>query len=177
MIKRERGFKVFILIITYILTVALFYSWKFRSHWLLRGHMTSNNETVSRQNLWAREQCKKIKTSKANNFQLHNTSLKTGPSGNSKFCFPGDQCLLLLWSLLIETQNLNWQPRWLPPRKRDSPIFRARDVGFFPSLSGTENHDDSNTRSCGKSDLTRRAFSCVSYQLSKIYIVIWLMIV
>ena len=34
----------------------LFYSWKFvpfsaRSHWLLRGHMTSNNEAVSRQNL------------------------------------------------------------------------------------------------------------------------------
>ena len=31
----------------------LFCSWKFllnsaRSHWLLRGHMTSNNETVSR---------------------------------------------------------------------------------------------------------------------------------
>ena len=53
----KRGFKVVILIITlYILTVALFYNWKFllnsvRSHWLLRGHMTSNNETVSRQNL------------------------------------------------------------------------------------------------------------------------------
>ena len=34
------------------------YSWKFfpnsaRSHWLLQGHMTSNNETVSRQNLCA----------------------------------------------------------------------------------------------------------------------------
>ena len=34
------------------------YSWNFfpyspRSHWLLRGHMTSNNETVFRQNLWA----------------------------------------------------------------------------------------------------------------------------
>ena len=32
------------------------YSWNFfpyraRSHWLLRGHMTSNNETVFRQNL------------------------------------------------------------------------------------------------------------------------------
>ena len=32
------------------------YSWNFlpynaRSHWLLRGHMTSNNETVSRQKL------------------------------------------------------------------------------------------------------------------------------
>ena len=24
-----------------------------RSHWFLRDHMTSNNETVSRQNLWA----------------------------------------------------------------------------------------------------------------------------
>ena len=34
----------------------LLHSWKFlpnsvRSHWLLRGHMTSNNKTVSRQNL------------------------------------------------------------------------------------------------------------------------------
>ena len=33
-------------------------NWKFfpnsaRSHWLLRGHMIANNETVSRQNLWA----------------------------------------------------------------------------------------------------------------------------
>ena len=35
-----------------------FYGWKYkflpncqRSHWLLRGHMKSNNETVSRQNL------------------------------------------------------------------------------------------------------------------------------
>ena len=36
--------------------VLLLYSWKFlllsvRSHWLLRGHMTYNNETVYRQNL------------------------------------------------------------------------------------------------------------------------------
>ena len=36
----------------------LLHSWKFlpnsvRSHWLLRGHMTSNNKTVSRQNLSA----------------------------------------------------------------------------------------------------------------------------
>ena len=35
----------------------LLYSWKFfpnraHSHWLLGGHMTSNNETISRQNLW-----------------------------------------------------------------------------------------------------------------------------
>ena len=36
----------------------LLYSWKFlpssaHSHWLLQGHMTFNNETVSHQNLWA----------------------------------------------------------------------------------------------------------------------------
>jgi len=37
-------------------TIFLLNSWKFlpnraRSHWLLRGHMTSHTETVSRQNL------------------------------------------------------------------------------------------------------------------------------
>ena len=123
-------------VITYILTVALIAGNlvlnSARSHWLLRGHMISNNETVSRQNLWAREQCKKIKTSESNNFQLHNTSVKTGPSGNSKFCFPGDQCLLLLWSLLIETENLNWQPRWLPPRKRIHQNLGRGMWDFFP---------------------------------------------
>ena len=40
------------------LCISLLYSWKFlpnsaHSHWLLWGHMTSNNETVSYQNLWA----------------------------------------------------------------------------------------------------------------------------
>ena len=48
---------------------------------------------------------------------------------------------------------------------------------FFISLSGTGNHDDSIRVPRGKCDLTRRAFSCVSYQLSKLYIVIWLMTV
>ena len=37
--------------------LTVIYNWKFfpnsaHSHWLLRGHMTSNNETVSRQNPW-----------------------------------------------------------------------------------------------------------------------------
>ena len=54
--KREKGNQAKMPILCYLL-----YSWKFfpssaRSHWLLRGHMTadmiSNNETVSRQNLW-----------------------------------------------------------------------------------------------------------------------------
>ena len=48
---------------------------------------------------------------------------------------------------------------------------------FFISLSGTGNHNDSIRVPRGKCDLTRRAFSCVSYQLSKLYIVIWLMTV
>ena len=81
--------------------------------------------------LWAREQCKKIKTSEGNNFQLYNTSLKDWCLRNLFPRWPVIKCLLLLWSLLVVTQNLNWQPRWLLPRKRDSPKFRARDVGFF----------------------------------------------
>ena len=44
----KRGFKV----VTYILTVALFYSWKFllnsaRSHWLLRGHIKLFSAKIS----------------------------------------------------------------------------------------------------------------------------------
>ena len=46
---------------------------------------------------------------------------------------------------------------------------------FFPSLSGTGNHDDSIRVLGGKCDSTRRAFSCVSYQLSKIYVVMWVL--
>ena len=174
-----RGFKVFILIITYILTVALFYNSTARgliNCFEVTWHLTMKL-FPAKIDLWAREQCKKIKTSEGNNFQLYNTSLKDWCLGNLFPRWPVIKCLLLLWSLLIVTQNLNWQPRWLLPRKRDSPKFRARDVGFFPSLSGSGNHDDSDTRSCGKCDLTRQSFSCVPYQLNKIYIVIWLIIV
>ena len=54
----------------------------------------------------------------------------------------------------------------------------ARDAGFLPSVSGTGNHyADSNRCPSAKCDLTRRALSCVSYQLSKLHMVIWLMIV
>ena len=43
----------------------MFYSWKFfpdstRSHWLLWGHMTSNNRTSSRQNLWEGNNAKSV---------------------------------------------------------------------------------------------------------------------
>ena len=97
--------------------------------------------------LWAREQCKKIKTSEGNNFQLYNTSLKDWCLGNLFPRWPVIKCLLLLWSLLIVTQNLNWQPRWLLPRKRDSPKFRARDVGFFSLSVGNGKSWRLNTRS------------------------------
>ena len=40
-----------------------------RSHWLLQGHMTYNNETVSRHNLWAGKIEKSI-TSEGNSASL-----------------------------------------------------------------------------------------------------------
>ena len=50
LIMITRSLKVITLYI--LVQVALLYSWKFllnsaQSYWLLRGHMTSNNETVS----------------------------------------------------------------------------------------------------------------------------------
>ena len=105
----------------------LLHSWKFlpsstRSHWLLRGHMTSNNETVSRQNLWAGDVAKSM-TSGGNSARspanvvltddcsysevLWIFSFKISPqatlrfSGNKINFFPRDQSIfkcLLLWS-------------------------------------------------------------------------------
>ena len=53
-----------------MIKIRYIYSWKFfpnsmGSHWLLRGHITSNNETVSRQNLSAGNLAKSM-TPKAN---------------------------------------------------------------------------------------------------------------
>jgi len=92
------------------------------SHWLLRGHMTSNNETVSRQRLWAGNVAKSM-TSEGNSAPLPANvvltddcscsevlwifSFKISPqatlrfSGNKINCFPRDQSIfkcLLLWS-------------------------------------------------------------------------------
>ena len=82
-----------------------------RSHWLLRGHMTSNNETVSRRNIWAGNIAKSM-TSECNsallpanvdrwaplqrglmnfelqNFQLYNKSLKDWSLGKQSICSP-----------------------------------------------------------------------------------------
>ena len=103
------------------LKMMLLYGWNFlsnsaRSHWLLRGHMTSHNETVSLQNLRAGSSVKSM-TSQGNsavlpanvdrrpplqqglmnfqlqNFQQYNKSLKDGSLGNKINCFPRDQSL------------------------------------------------------------------------------------
>ena len=82
-----------------------------RSQWLLRGHMTSNNETVSRRNIWAGNIAKSM-TSECNsallpanvdrraplqrglmnfelqNFQLYNKSLKDWSLGKQSICSP-----------------------------------------------------------------------------------------
>ena len=100
----------------------MLYRWKFllnsvQSNWLLQDHMTSNNETVSRQNLWAGNTAKNLwcqrvtfhcylrrltddlcysKVRWMSSFKISNyitNHLKTGPLGNSKFCLPRDQSL------------------------------------------------------------------------------------
>ena len=95
----------------------LLYSWCFSrstapTHWLVHGHMTSNNETVSRQMLLAGNIAKTM-TSNGKQFTVTRemltavagisaryskfafvlfcyitNHLMTGPLGNSEFCFP-----------------------------------------------------------------------------------------
>ena len=103
------------------LQMVLLYSWRFSRysasfHWLVHGHMTSNNETVSRQMPWAGNIAKAM-TSNGKQFTVTRSTvhcwshvmagisaqfsnfafvlfcyitnhLMTGPLGNSKFCFP-----------------------------------------------------------------------------------------
>ena len=62
-------------VIITVLYYLLLYSWKLFpnsacSHWLLWRHMTSNNETVSSQNLWAGDIAKSM-TSEGNSALLH----------------------------------------------------------------------------------------------------------
>ena len=95
----------------------LLYSWRFSrysapTHWLVHGHMTSNNETVSRQ-MPSAGNITKTMTSNGKQFTVtretltavagisarHSkfafvlfcyitNNLMTGPLGNSEFCFP-----------------------------------------------------------------------------------------
>ena len=76
--------------------------------------------------------------------------LKTGPSGNSKFCFPGDQSLSVYHCCDRCWLKHKTSTDKLVDCYRGSGIYQSLGRGmwdFFPSLSGTGNHDDSNTRS------------------------------
>ena len=66
-----------------------------RSHWLLRGYITSNNETVSRQNLWASTiekstaTCKRTQYSRAKSltdFKLCATTPNNGQQHGDRVC-------------------------------------------------------------------------------------------
>ena len=80
----------------------LLYSWRFSRysapiHWLVHGHMTSNNETVSRQMPLAGNIAKTM-TSNGKQFTVTREILTavarvTGPEGNKIDCFPRDQSL------------------------------------------------------------------------------------
>ena len=103
-----------------LIQIILSYSWRFFRysapiHWLVHGHMTSNNETVSRQMSWAGNIAKTM-TSNGKQFTVtrqmltavardgwnlsavfkfcfcfvlpYNKSLMIGPLGNSEFCLP-----------------------------------------------------------------------------------------
>ena len=99
-----------------VIKLELLYSWRFSRysasfHWLVHGHMTANNETVSRQMPWAGNIAKAM-TSNGKQFTvdrcLHvmagisarfsnfafvlfcyiTNHLMTGPLGSSEFCFP-----------------------------------------------------------------------------------------
>ena len=100
-----------------VIKCLLLYSWRFSrysapTHWLVHGHMTSNNETVSRQMPWAGNIAKTM-TSNGKQFTVTRemltafagisarysklafvlfcyitNHLMTGPLGNSEFCFP-----------------------------------------------------------------------------------------
>ena len=103
-----------------VIKCLLLYSWRFSRysasiHWLVHGHMTSNNETVSRQMPWAGNIAKAM-TSNGKQFTVNRemltavardpwnlsalskfafvlfcyitNHLMTGPLGNSEFCFP-----------------------------------------------------------------------------------------
>ena len=136
----------------------LLYSWNFfpnsaRSHWLIPGHMISNNETVSHQNLWAGNIAKSM-TSEGNSAlepvnvdrrpQLQRGLMKqiTGPSGKVNFvslgsasrfslnkinCFPWDQSLSVLLDAdreYFKDFKLSWRiPQISPVDRSYSEVY------------------------------------------------------
>ena len=93
----------------------LLYSWRFSRysatiHWLVHGHMTSNNETVSRQMPWAGNIAKTM-TSNGKQFTVTREMLTAVTSGRwnlsavFKFCF----CFVLLYNKSLNDWSLGEQ--------------------------------------------------------------------
>ena len=112
----------------------LLYSWCFSRysapiHWLVHGHMTSNNETVSRQMPWAGNIAKTM-TSNGKQFTVTRKMLtavardRWNLSAFFKFCF----CFVLLYNKSLYDWSLGEQ--W---------IF-SLESQFFPRFSGNKIH-------------------------------------
>ena len=97
------------------------YSWRFSRysapiHWLVDGHMTSNNETVSRQMPWAGNTAKGM-TSNRKQFTVTREMLTAvardgcNLSAVFKFCF----CFVLLYNKSLNDWSLGEQPCSLFP--------------------------------------------------------------
>ena len=84
-----------------VIQTRLLYSWRFSRysasfHWLVHGHMTSNNETVSRQMPWAGN----IESQHRISMFPPTSSRETLRfSGNKIHCSPRDQSLSVYWPL------------------------------------------------------------------------------
>ena len=132
----------------------LLYSWRFSRysasfHWLVHGHMTSNNETVSRQMPCAGNIAKAM-TSNGKQFTVTRSTcwpllhvmagilaqfsnfafvlfcyitnhLMTGPLGNSEFCFP--RISLFPSTSSRETLRFSWNKIHCSPRDQSLSVY------------------------------------------------------
>ena len=108
----------------------LLYSWRFSRysapiHWLVHGHMTSNNETVSRQTPWAGNIAKTM-TSNGKQFTVTLEMLtavardRWNLSAVFKFCF----CFVLLNNKSLNDWSLGEQ--W---KSDESPLQMHENIG------------------------------------------------
>ena len=137
----------------------LLYRWRFSRysesfHWLVHGHMTSNNETVSRQMPWAGNIAKAM-TSNGKQFTVTRSTvhcwphvmagisarfsnfafvlfcyitnhLMTGPLANSEFCFP--RISMFPSTSSRETLRLSGNKIHCSPRDQSLSVY----CNFFP---------------------------------------------
>ena len=144
---------------TVVIPPCLLYSWRFSHysvpfHWLVHGHMTSNNETVSRQMPWAGNIAKTM-TSNGKQFTVTRemltavagisarfskfafvlfcyitNHLMTGPLGNSEFCFP--RISMFPSTSSRETLRFSGNKIHCSPRDQSLSVKCGRDRMSYP---------------------------------------------